>query len=108
MAISAPPGVSTVELDDFGLVRHRGRWVALSPHEEAVMQVLLARLGAVVSRQQLAEAVWPGRPGSHRPLTALICRLRRRLEAVGLTIRTVRARGFQLVVPPSELPTQGI
>jgi DNA-binding response OmpR family regulator len=59
------------------------------------------RFGAVVSRQALARAGWPhGAPGRNA-LDVHVVRLRRRLEGVGLAIRTVRSRGY--LMEPSEI-----
>jgi DNA-binding winged helix-turn-helix (wHTH) protein len=81
-------------LDDDGLLRHQGSWVAVSPHEEAVLRLFLARWGRMVPRASLAEAVWPSSPSNTRALNTLVGRLRKRLEPLGLTIETIRARGF--------------
>jgi DNA-binding winged helix-turn-helix (wHTH) protein len=81
-------------LDDDGLLRHHGSWVAVSPHEEAVLRLFLARWGRMVPRARLAEAVWPASPANTRALNTLVGRLRKRLEPLELTIETIRARGF--------------
>jgi DNA-binding response OmpR family regulator len=50
----------------------------------------------VVSRDALARAGWPdGAPGRNA-LDVHVLRLRRRLEPLGLVIRTVRSRGYVL------------
>jgi DNA-binding winged helix-turn-helix (wHTH) protein len=81
-------------LDDDGLLRHQASWVAVSPHEEAVLRLFLARWGRMVPRARLAEAVWPSSPANTRALNTLVGRLRKRVEPLGLTIETIRARGF--------------
>ena len=85
----APP-----EVDEDGLLRYRGRWVALSPKEELAVRPLLGKWSAVVSRQNLIEAVWPEGGVDASALSSLILRLRRRMRPLGLTIETIRARGF--------------
>jgi DNA-binding response OmpR family regulator len=84
------------ELDDDGVLRLGGRWVALPPVEARLASAMLDRIGTVVSREALARAgwseTWPGR----NALDVHILRLRRRLDAVGLAIRTVRSRGYLL------------
>jgi DNA-binding response OmpR family regulator len=103
MAQLAPAWPSAPYLDDSGILHHGSAWVSLSPLETRLAAVLLARLGAVVTRQALTEAGWPER-GGHKAdprrnvLDAHILRLRHRLPAVGLTIRTVRSRGYLLEV----------
>jgi DNA-binding winged helix-turn-helix (wHTH) protein len=83
-------------LDPDGLLRRRDRWVAVSPHEEAVLHLLLDRWGQLVPRASLAAAVWPDASASSRALNTLVGRLRKRLGPLGLTIETIRARGFVL------------
>lgn len=84
------------ELDPDGLLRHSGRWVSLPPVEARLTASLLDRFGAVVSREQLARTGWPrGAPGRNA-LDVHMLRLRRRIAPVGLSIKTVRSRGYLL------------
>lgn len=83
-------------LDDDGVLRLDGRWVSLPPVEARLTAALLDRYGAVVSRDNLAQAGWPeGSPGRNA-LDVHMLRLRRRLSTVALAIRTVRSRGYLL------------
>lgn len=83
-------------LDNNGLLRLSGRWVSLPPVEHRLMAALLDRYRAVVSREALAKAGWPdGIPGRN-VLDVHIVRLRRRLGPLGLSIQTVRSRGYLL------------
>jgi hypothetical protein len=83
-------------LDEDGVLRLGGHWVSLPPVEARLTAALLERVGAVVSRDALARAGWPtGAPGRNA-LDVHVLRLRRRLDAVGLAIRTVRSRGYLL------------
>jgi DNA-binding winged helix-turn-helix (wHTH) protein len=83
-------------IDEDGLLRYDGRWVALSPKEDAVLRPLLHAGQRVVSRQRLTATGWPGAGQRTSALDKVVGRLRRRLEPLGLTIHTVRARGFVL------------
>jgi DNA-binding response OmpR family regulator len=83
-------------IDEDGLLRHRGSWVALSSHDERVLRLLLAQWGEPVSRQRLAEAVWPEVIVGASTLNTLVHRLRRRLRPLGLGIRAVPGQGFVL------------
>ncbi len=84
------------ELDADGVLRYAGRWVPLPPVEARLVGALLARFGAVVSRETLSEAGWPeGAPGRNA-LDVHVLRLRRRIAPVSLAIRTVRSRGYLL------------
>ena len=87
-------------LDDFGVLRVDGAWVALPPLEARLAEALLERLGAVTSRELLVRAGWPrGAPGRNA-LDVHVLRLRRRLQPVGLAIRTVRSRGYLMEPAP--------
>ncbi len=99
---NGPNGHSTgPELDDFGVLRVNGAWVALPPLEARLAEALLERLGAVTSRDLLIRAGWPtGAPGRNA-LDVHVLRLRRRLTPVGLAIRTVRSRGYLMEPAPA-------
>jgi len=88
-------------LDDFGVLRVNGSWVALPPLEARLAQALLERLGAVTSRDLLIRAGWPAGAPGRNALDVHVLRLRRRLTAVGLVIRTVRSRGYLLESAPA-------
>jgi DNA-binding response OmpR family regulator len=88
---AAPP-----VLDDDGVLRLDDEWVALPPVELRLTVALLDRFGAVVSRDALARAGWPSGAPGRNALDVHVLRLRRRLEPVGLAIRTVRSRGYLL------------
>ena len=84
------------DLDEHGVLRFRGRWVPLPPVEARLTAALLDRFGAGGSRAARTRAGWPGGAGGRNPLDVHVLRLRRRLNGVGLAIRTVRARGYLL------------
>ena len=87
---------SSPVLDGDGVLHHQESWVALPPVEARLMAALLDRSGAVVSREALARAGWPdGAPGRNA-LDVHVLRLRRRVDPLGLVIRTVRSRGYLL------------
>ena len=89
--VSASPS-----LDDDGVLRYASVWVPLPPVEARLTDALLQRFGAVVSRESLARAGWPeGAPGRNA-LDVHVLRLRRRIQPLGLVIRTVRSRGYLL------------
>jgi hypothetical protein len=83
-------------LDRDGVLRFRGTWVPLPPVEARLTVALVDRFGAVVSRDRLTRAGWPqGAPGRNA-LDVHVLRLRRRIDPLGLAIRTVRSRGYLL------------
>ena len=59
-------------------------------------QALIERFRAVASRTDLTRAGWPRQAPGRNALDVHVLRLRRRLEPVGLEIRTVRSRGYML------------
>jgi len=85
----------TLDHDD-GILRHRGSWVPLPPIEVLLVQRLMAAMGKVVSRQELLVAGWPDEEPRQNVLDVHIMRLRRSIEGVELSIRTVRKRGYVL------------
>lgn len=87
-------------LDDFGVLRVNGSWVALPPLEARLAGALLERLGAVTSRELLVRAGWPAAAPGRNALDVHVLRLRRRLQPVGLAIRTVRSRGYLMEPAP--------
>jgi DNA-binding response OmpR family regulator len=87
-------------LDDFGVLRVNGSWVALPPLEARLAEALLERLGAVTSRELLIRAGWPAGAPGRNALDVHVLRLRRRLTPVGLAIRTVRSRGYLMEAAP--------
>lgn len=89
------------ELDDDGLLRFHGEWVALSPVERGLAQALVDRFGAVVSREALTRRAWPGGAPTRNALDVHMLRLRRRISPLELEVRTVRSRGYLLQAKPA-------
>ena len=81
---------------DGGVLRVGEARVALSPLECRLAEVLVARMGSVVSRDSLARAGWPEGTNARNTLDVHVVRLRRRLGSVGLSMLTVRSRGYLL------------
>jgi len=82
------------QVDGDGLLRYRGRWVALSPVESALAITLVDRFGAVVGRDTLARRAWPDGTPTRNALDVHMLRLRRRIAPLGVEVRTVRSRGY--------------
>lgn len=80
-----------------------GRVLDLSARETGLLEILLLRAGRVVSKDQLAESLygWDDEVGENA-IEVGIHRLRRKLEPVGITIRTVRGLGYLLDKPDAE------
>jgi len=84
-----PPGI-----DEHGVLRFEGEWVALPPLEARLTDTLLQRFGAVVGRDTLIRAVWPNGSPGRNALDVHVLRLRRRIAPLDLAVRTVRSRGY--------------
>jgi two-component system OmpR family response regulator len=70
---------------------------------------LLVQLDRVVHRQELLEAIGGDQIDASNQLHSSIRRLRRRVNPLGLELRTVRAVGYvlELEVPPDLDPASG-
>lgn len=78
-----------------------GQVVPLTSREWAVLEVLAARAGRLVSRGDVLEAAWPQpHPAASESLDVIVSRLRRKLgpPELGCGIRTVRGEGYVLEV----------
>jgi len=100
-------------LEEGGILRYGTGWAAVSPLEARLVATLLERNGTVVTRQALIESGWPQaderRADTHRgALDAHVLRLRHRLSSIGLTIRTIRSRGYLLDPLPSTHADTGV
>lgn len=78
----------------------RGATVALQPREWSLLQLFLRHPGEVLGKSFLLDQAWGIRfdPGTN-VVDAVVCRLRRKLDAPGgpSHIRTIRGRGYQFV-----------
>jgi DNA-binding response OmpR family regulator len=95
-------GTTSIDLSARRLARD-GREVMLTAREWAVLEVLAANAGQVVSRADVIASAWP-RPGAgaSESLDVIVSRLRRKLGGDGNQgphIRTVRGKGFAFEVP---------
>ena len=93
---AASTGVLIPEIDEHGVVRYRAGHTTVPPVEARLARLLVDHFRAVVSRKDLSEAGWPGGHASRNALDVHVLRLRRRLSEAGLSIRTVRSRGYLL------------
>jgi hypothetical protein len=99
-------------LDDDGLLRHLGRWVAIPHAQVGLVRLLLDHFQSTVSDDALLE-VFPhdDAPDPQRKLAGALHRLRSRVCECGLTLARVRGRGYILdhghatVIEPSDKAT---
>jgi two-component system OmpR family response regulator len=96
--LSVMPGNPQIWLD--------GNAVTVRPGELALLELLLAKAGRVVSKTTLAQALARGeRARSEVAIEICVHRVRRQLEPYGLGIRSLRGFGYMLVDnrPPGAL-----
>ena len=94
-------------VDASGVLRYGDRLLVLPPVEARLAGALATRFGVVVRRDSLANAGWPDGPPGRNALDVHLVRLRRRLAGIGLTLRTVRSRGYLLEAAASARPING-
>lgn len=78
-----------------------GQSLDLSARETGLLEVLLQRVGRLVSKEQIVDHLceW-GDEVSHNAIEVYMHRLRRKLEGAGIRIATVRGLGYCLERPP--------
>ena len=81
------------------------RPLELSMHETAVLEALLARMGKVVSKDQLVEQLYSyERDVGYNAIEVYVHRLRKKLDGSGLTVRTLYGRGYALETSSAAAP----
>lgn len=94
-----PDPVVLPTVDEDGVLRAGDVVIVLGAQEAAIVRVLLASPGRVVSRADVAAAVWPdGAPTDPRALDDRVKVVRRHLAGLPLRIHTLRGRGLLLEV----------
>ena len=78
-----------------------GQPLELSARETGLLEVLLSRVGRLVSKEQIVDHLceW-GDEVSHNAIEVYMHRLRKKLEGAGIRIATVRGLGYCLERPP--------
>ena len=90
--------------DQVGRVAHiNEQALELSAREIGLLEVLLTRMGRLVSKDQLVDHLcgW-GEEVSHNAIEVYVHRLRKKLESGGVKIATVRGLGYCLERPHAE------
>jgi two-component system phosphate regulon response regulator OmpR len=83
---------------ELGELTHKGKRVPLTDAESALLRVLTARLGEVLSRETLCKSI--GAAVNERAIDVQVTRLRRKIEpdpSFPRYLRTVRGQGYRLV-----------
>jgi len=78
-----------------------GEQMLLSPRELSVLEMLLLRVGRVVSKDSIVEALckWDEGVGNNA-IEVYIHRLRKKLEPLGINVLTIRGLGYLLQKAP--------
>ena len=87
-----------------------GETVRIEPKAMEVLRVLADRAGAVVGRDELLSAVWPGVIVGDEALTQSIIKLRRALGDDPRSpsyIETISKRGYRLIAPVRDMDAAG-
>lgn len=94
----------SLSFDQVGRVAEiEGNLLDLSAREVGLLEVLLSRMGRLVSKDQLVDHLcgW-GEEVSHNAIEVYVHRLRKKLEPGGVKIATVRGLGYCLERPKSQ------
>lgn len=74
--------------------------LSLSAREIAVLEVLMTRAGRVVSKEHLAEHLYGwNEPAGDNAIEVYVHRVRKKIDAAGVRIRTVRGLGYLMERP---------
>jgi two-component system OmpR family response regulator len=84
------------ELVDGVVLRYGGATVLLTDADGQLAGPLVERFAHLVPREELERRIWPGGPPGPRSLESRLHRLRQATIELGLTVHTVRGRGFVL------------
>ncbi len=80
-------------------VRSAGALVEVTPRERAILELLVRRCPAVVSRRSIALHAWPEEADAvgSNTIEVHIARIRAKLKDAGASIETVRGAGYRMV-----------
>lgn len=94
-------GAARVDLDAERVVGPDGQEATLRPQSFAVLRLLIARTGRLVTKDELQAAVWPGVIVTDDSLVQCIGEIRRALgDDARALVETVPRRGYRLVAAP--------
>jgi hypothetical protein len=93
------------QVDPHGVLRFAGRSTPISPTATDLLECLVREFGVLVPRDRLRGCLPENvAEGNRNVLDLHIMRLRKRIQPVGLVIRTVWGRGYLLEPAPAEGP----
>jgi DNA-binding response OmpR family regulator len=83
-------------VDEFGVLRHTGSIVFLSPREQAIAEILIANFDGVVRDETFARQVFGESDVRRETLRTHTSRLRKRIAPLGLTVSCIRNVGYMM------------
>ena len=83
-------------IDDYDVLYWGARWVALSEGEARIARVFVRHFGEVVPQATLLTGTSAEGDSTVEAVRVYVSRLRRRLAPLGLSITTVRSRGYSM------------
>jgi hypothetical protein len=92
------PLARAIVIDEDGLARRLGRWVALTELEQRLVRCFLDGGGRAVSRGELLAAGWQRDDHGQRIVDGAVRRLRGKLSALGVSIHGIAGVGYLLDV----------
>ncbi|MGF6985663.1 putative ATPase/DNA-binding winged helix-turn-helix (wHTH) protein [Paraburkholderia atlantica] len=100
--------IGTLSVDfDQREIRQNGQPVRLGARAFAILEELYRARGAVISKDEIMDAVWPGVIVEENRLQVHMAALRKLLGADRDLIKTVPGRGYVLVRPTEGIPARG-
>ena len=88
--------------DDAHEVRLNDEAIELSPTEYRLLSLFMDNVGRVLTKEQLLEQVWGFDRGTESSTVETYVSYLRKKFGDGITIRTVRGVGYQLIAPPQD------
>ena len=94
------PADGGFRLDDAGFVVAGGRFVYLTAQEHTVLSLLHAARGQVIARERILTTLYPieADEAEIKIVDVIICKMRKKLEPLGVSIQTAWGRGYRLTL----------
>lgn len=100
------PDDDELRIDPAGIVVRRGRYAVLTRQEHALLEALRTVQPRHRTRQQLlSDLYWEGTDAEEPELKIIdvyVCKLRKKLKPLNVSIDTVWGRGYRLATPAPE------
>jgi len=93
------PDSDDIVVDPSGIVVRRGRYATLTVHEFEILEALRASSPRIISKEALLFALYQLRQEEPelKIIDVFICKLRKKLKPLGISIDTVWGRGYRML-----------